>query len=230
MTNVSKVYFGLSRAWAGRGSPGGGRPGRLGGRCGRPECSPPCRVSWCSGKPPIGSSWPRASRPVTAGPPPRGESYSRSGAAGPAAPAGPGPARDPGAASGPPAGPRSCPAPGGGGAPRPGGGLGRGGDGAAGGRGVDGHRELDVAAELAGERVGDQGPEPGFELFLDELVGGGDEGGVLDQAEGPGQPQPGALMRLDLEIGEFLKGSRPYLRQVRLAHWVFTLRPHMRIN
>ncbi len=78
--------------------------------------------------------------------------------------------------------------------------------------------------------MGDQGPEPGFELFLDELVGGGDEGGVLDQAEGPGQPQPGALMRLDLEIGEFLKGSRPYLRQVRLAHWVFTLRPHMRIN
>ena len=76
----------------------------------------------------------------------------------------------------------------------------------------------------------DEGAQPGLELFLDELVGGGDQGGVLDQAEWPGQPQPGTLMGFDLEVGELLQGPRPHLRQVRLAHRVFTSRPHMRIN
>src|SRR6202035_5136005 len=98
------------------------------------------------------------------------------------------------------------------------------------GRGVDGHRELDAAAELPGQRVGDEAAKPGLELFLDELVGGRDEGRVLDQPERSGQPQPGTLMGFDLEIGEFLEGPRPHLRQVRLAHRVFTSRPHMRIN
>jgi hypothetical protein len=37
-------------------------------------------------------------------------------------------------------------------------------------------------------------------------------------------------MGLDLEIGEFLEGPRPHLRQVCLAHWVFTLRPQLQIN
>ena len=92
------------------------------------------------------------------------------------------------------------------------------------------HRQLDAAAELAGQRVGDQAAKAGLELFLDELVWGGDEGGVLDQAERSGQPQPGTLMGLDLEIGEFLEGPRPDLRQVCLAHWVFTLRPQLQIN
>src|SRR5215472_1249514 len=92
------------------------------------------------------------------------------------------------------------------------------------------HRELDAAAELPGQRVGDEPAKTGLELLLDELVGGGDEGGVLDQAEWSGQPQPSTLMRLDLEIGELLQGPRPHLRKVCLAHWVFTSRPHMRIN
>src|SRR5580658_9972575 len=59
---------------------------------------------------------------------------------------------------------------------------------------VDGDRELDVLAELARQRIGDQGTEPCLELFLDELVGRGDQRGGLDQAKRPGQLQPGTLM------------------------------------
>src|SRR5215510_16489914 len=100
----------------------------------------------------------------------------------------------------------------------------RGGTVGGGGR-VDGHGKLDVAAELTGQRMSDQAAQAGLKLFLDELVGRRDERRVLNQAERPGQPQPGPLVWLDLNIREFLKGPRPYLPQVRLAHRVFTSAP-----
>ena len=81
-------------------------------------------------------------------------------------------------------------------------------------RGIDGDRELDVAAELLGKGLGEQGAQAGFQLLLDEFVGGGDQGGVLHQAERAGQLQPGPLVRLDLQVGQSVEGSSPYFCQV----------------
>jgi len=66
---------------------------------------------------------------------------------------------------------------------------------------VDGDRELDIAAEFLGQGLGNQGAQSGLQLLLDELVRGGDQRGVLDQAERAGELQPGPLVRLDLKIG-----------------------------
>ena len=81
-------------------------------------------------------------------------------------------------------------------------------------RRVDGDGELDVAAELLGQGLGDQRAQPGLQLFLDELVRRGDEGGVLHQAERPGEFQPGPLVRLDLQVGQPVEGSCPHFCQV----------------
>ena len=81
-------------------------------------------------------------------------------------------------------------------------------------RRVDGDGQLDVAAELLGQGLGDQRAQPGLQLLLDELVRRGDEGGVLHQAERPGEFQPGPLVRLDLQVGQPVEGSCPYFCQV----------------
>ncbi len=47
-------------------------------------------------------------------------------------------------------------------------------------RGIDDDGELDVAAELTGQGIGDQDPQPVLELVLGELVRGRDESRVLD--------------------------------------------------
>src|SRR5262249_24687833 len=52
---------------------------------------------------------------------------------------------------------------------------------------IDDDGELDVAPELTGQGIGNQDPQPVLELILGEFVRGGDEGRVLDQAEGPGE-------------------------------------------
>ena len=95
---------------------------------------------------------------------------------------------------------------------------------------VNGHRELDVAAELPGQRMGDECAQPGLELLLDELVGRRDQRGVLDQAEWPGQPQPGPLVGFDMQVGELLQRPRPDLRQIGLAHQRGHLAPPHVIN
>jgi len=79
---------------------------------------------------------------------------------------------------------------------------------------VDRDGELDVAAELLGQGLGDQGAQPGLQLFLDELVRRRDEGGVFHQPERPGKFQPGPLMRLDLQVGQPVEGSGPDICQV----------------
>ena len=61
--------------------------------------------------------------------------------------------------------------------------------------GVHRHRQLDAAAQFPGQRVGDQRPQPGLQLFLHELIRRGDERRVLDQPERPGQLEPGPLVR-----------------------------------
>ena len=81
-------------------------------------------------------------------------------------------------------------------------------------RRVDGDGELDVAAELLGQGLGDQRAQPGLQLLLDELVRRGDEGGILHQAERPGEFQPGPLVRLDLQVGQPVEGSCPDFCQV----------------
>ena len=86
------------------------------------------------------------------------------------------------------------------------------------GCGVDRDRELDVAAELAGQGMGDQRAQPGLELFLDELVGRGDERGVLDEPERPGQPQPGPLMWFDVQVRQLFQRPGPDLPEIGLAH------------
>jgi hypothetical protein len=48
----------------------------------------------------------------------------------------------------------------------------------------DGH--ADVAAELSGQRAGDHRAQPGLQQVLGELVGRGEQRGVLDEAERAG--------------------------------------------
>ena len=96
-----------------------------------------------------------------------------------------------------------------------------------GGRRVDRDSELDAPGELPREGVGDQRAQPRLELLLDELVRGRDEGSVLDQAKRPGQLEPGALVRLDLHVGEVGQGAGPHVREVVVAHRPVTRAPHM---
>jgi hypothetical protein len=68
------------------------------------------------------------------------------------------------------------------------------------GRGVGalhGDRDLNVAPEFLGQCRGDEGTQPVLEVVLHPLVGGGDQGGVLDETEGPGLAQPGSLIGAD---------------------------------
>ena len=85
---------------------------------------------------------------------------------------------------------------------------------------VHGDRELDRAAEFARQRVNDERTEPGFQLLLHERIRRGDQNGILDQAERPGELglEPGELAGPDVHLGEPLKGSCPYLRQIQIAH------------
>ena len=196
MTNVSKVYFEFSRVPPSLGA-GGIAPGVSGTAlvwrvspaplpC-MPPCIPPCNPSCI----------PPSCAGCACGLTGRGP-WSASAACPPASPCSPTPCR------------RGA---GGSGAPGPGPGPAR-----TRHRGlrrrVDGDGELDVAAELLGQRLGDQGAQPGLQLFLDELVRRGDEGGVLHQAERPGEFQPGPLVRLDLQVGQPVEGSCPYFCQV----------------
>jgi hypothetical protein len=50
------------------------------------------------------------------------------------------------------------------------------------------------------ERVGDKGAQSRLELFLDELVGCCNQRGVLDEPERSRELEPGALVRLDLQV------------------------------
>jgi hypothetical protein len=65
--------------------------------------------------------------------------------------------------------------------------------------------DLDAAAELAGEHVGHQRAEPGFELLLDERVRRRDQRGVLHERQGPGELEPGELARLDVQFDEAIE-------------------------
>jgi len=85
-------------------------------------------------------------------------------------------------------------------------------------RRVDRHRQLDAAGQLPGQRVGDQRPQPGFQLLLDEVVGRRDQRGVLHQAQRPGQLKPCSLVRLDLHVGKIGQGPGPYICEVVFSH------------
>ena len=88
-----------------------------------------------------------------------------------------------------------------------------------GGRGrVHGHRQLDAAPQLGRERVRDQRPQPGLQLLLDEFVRGGDQCRVLDQSERPGQLEPRPLVGLDLQIRQAIQRARPYVCEVCFTH------------
>jgi hypothetical protein len=63
------------------------------------------------------------------------------------------------------------------------------------GFGLDGDRDAYVASQLAGERRDYQWPQPGVEHIAGEVVGGGEDDGVLHECERLGQPQPGSLLR-----------------------------------
>ena len=252
MTNVSNVYLGLSRAWAGAGR---GRPGPSPGRwCSPPDWVPKCPPEWvprwpavwppsgAGGTPPGAAAVPgwTAPPPGAAVPVAGGGAVAGSGADGRAVAGehavGGGQARgrqlvaDPVrarlvllAARGQVAGvllqarvaglaghrddhrlarPVRLPGLGAAQRGRPGAGWragpqrrrGRGG-------GVDRDGELDVAAELTGQGMRDERAQPGLELFLDELVRRRNERRVLDQPQRPRQPQPGPLMRLDVQVG-----------------------------
>ena len=78
--------------------------------------------------------------------------------------------------------------------------------------GVNRDRDLNRAAELLGQRVDDQRPELGLEVFLNERVGSGDQRGILYQAEGPGEPEPGELASRQPHLGQAVKRPCPHIR------------------
>ena len=179
MTNVSKVYFSLSRVCEPRGAParGGRSCGRRVGR--RPEAvpivrSPAARAAATSRVRPAGSGrrTPERSRRCAArvavgrGPlPPRRRSGGRR---------------------------RRC-AGGGRRSGRPGG------SGTSvppdGRRRVDDDREVDRDAEVAGQRLADRPAQDPLDGVLGELARRGEQRGAVDEAERPGQAQEGALLR-----------------------------------
>jgi hypothetical protein len=55
--------------------------------------------------------------------------------------------------------------------------------------------EPDLASELGGEGGGHHRPQPRLEDVLGEVIGCGDEGSVLDQAQRPREGDEGALLR-----------------------------------
>ena len=61
----------------------------------------------------------------------------------------------------------------------------------AGRRWLHGDRDVDVAAEFAGQQQREVGPQPVVEVVPDEFVRDGEQRGVLDDAERPGQAEPG---------------------------------------
>ena len=74
---------------------------------------------------------------------------------------------------------------------------------------LHGDGDPDVAAEFVAEDGGDQRPQPVLEVFLGEVVRRGEQGGVLDQAERPGEVDPGLLLRADRVVVEAGLGPVP---------------------
>src|SRR5215472_13921160 len=94
-------------------------------------------------------------------------------------------------------------------------------------RGIDNDRELNVTPKFAGQCIRDQNPQPVLKLVLCELVRRRDEGSVLDEAQGPSELEPCALVGLDLHVGEVVQGPGPDVCEVWFAHWLITSRPHV---
>ncbi len=69
-------------------------------------------------------------------------------------------------------------------------------------RGIHRDGQLDVAPEQFGQGLHDHRPQPGLEDVLGEIVGGSDQGGVLDEAQGPGQLDECLLLRREAAVGE----------------------------
>jgi hypothetical protein len=67
---------------------------------------------------------------------------------------------------------------------------------------VDGDSDPDVSTEFLGEDGRDERAEPVLEIVLGEVVRRGEQGGVLDQAERPGEADPRLLLRTDRRIIE----------------------------
>lgn len=83
--------------------------------------------------------------------------------------------------------------------------------------GVDGDRHPDLPAELAGERLADRRSQAGLQHFLGELVGCGQQGGVLDQPERSGLGKPRALLRGESAVVEAVEHARPHHCEVDLC-------------
>ena len=77
----------------------------------------------------------------------------------------------------------------------------------------DGDRYGDIAPELLRKRRGDEGAEPAFQVFLRELIGGREKGGVFYETQGPGYRQPGSLMRAH-GLVESRDDAIPYFSQI----------------
>ena len=82
---------------------------------------------------------------------------------------------------------------------------------------IYGYRNLDRPAEFPGEREGDERTEPGLQLFLHEGIRRRDQRRVLNEAERPGELEPGELACLEAHLGEPLKCSCPHFRQIHVA-------------
>ncbi len=76
------------------------------------------------------------------------------------------------------------------------------------------HGDLDLAAELAGERLDDQRPQPGLQHVTGELVGGREQGGVSHQTERAGERHPRPLLGSEGVVREPGDRTRPHLREV----------------
>ena len=82
-----------------------------------------------------------------------------------------------------------------------------------------GDRDLDRPAQPAGQRVGDRRAQPGLDHVPGEGVGHREQSGVLDDRPQPGQPEVRPLLRRDDLVGQLVGRRRPDRGEVdRVGH------------
>ena len=86
-------------------------------------------------------------------------------------------------------------------------------------RGVDRDGQAEVAAELGAQGRGDPVTQPGLDDVLGEVVRDGDERGVVEQADEPGEREEGPLLHRDPVGVQDLQGRPPELGHRRVRHW-----------
>ena len=82
---------------------------------------------------------------------------------------------------------------------------------------VDGDGQADLTAELVREGLGHRGPQPLLDEVLGEVVGNGDEGRVVEEADEASEAEEGPACYRDTVGVERFQGGAPHLAEVDVA-------------